>query len=114
MERREIIGSVVQTTLSSAINNTVLSFSVADGSTFPTGSDSPFVLVLDRGQLNEEKLLISSRASNTFTVLERGYDGTPASPHLINADVDHVVDAISLQDVNRTTYDNEILFWMEA
>lgn len=114
MERREILGSVVQTTLSSAINNSVLSFSVADGSTFPSGADNPFVLVLDRGQLNEEKILVSSRSSNTFTILERGYDGTPASPHLINADVDHVVDAISLQDVNKTAYDNEVLFWMEA
>lgn len=114
MERREIIGSVVKTETTAGMNNTATSFSVVDGSSFPTGSSNPFVVVIDRGLINEEKILISSRVVNVFYVGQRGYDGTPASPHLINAKVDHVLDAVAMQDMNRVTYDNQILYWMEA
>lgn len=114
MERREIIGSVIETEIVGGINNNVLTFNVLDGSTFPTGSTNPFVIVMDRGQINEEKMLISSRTGNTFVVSTRGYDGVPASPHLNGSKVDHVLDAITIQDMNTTTYDTEILFWMEA
>lgn len=114
MERREIIGSVIETELTVGINNTVSSFTVVDASTFPDGSSNPFVVVIDRGLVNEEKVLISSRSSNTFSVAERGYDGVPASPHLANAKVDHVLDATTMQDMNKVTYDNQVLYWMEA
>lgn len=114
MERREITGSVVETTLTSGITSIAGSITVVDGSTFPSGSTNSFVIVIDRGLLNEEKILIASRASNTFTVSQRGYDGTTASPHLANAKVDHVLDALAMQDMNTTVYDTEILFWMEA
>jgi len=115
MERREILGNVVSTTLSSSISNTATTISVSDGSTFPDGSSgNSFVIVLDRGNLSEEKLLCSSRTSNTITVSQRGYDGTPAGSHSAGALVDHVLDATTIQDMNSTTYNNQILHWMEA
>jgi len=115
MERREIVGNTVQTTLSAVFSNSSFSFSVVDGSTFPSGaSGNSFVVVINRGAAVEEKVLCSSRSENTFTVEQRGYDGTSAQNHSSGAGVDHVLDAYTMQDMNTTTYDNEILFWMES
>jgi hypothetical protein len=111
MLRREFSGAVLTTTLSANISNSASSISVADGSTFPSGTN-PFVIVIDRGSGSEEKILISSRSSNTFTVDTRGYDGTTAVAHTSGAFVDHVLDASVIQDMNTTTYDNEVLVWM--
>lgn len=111
MLRREFSGAVLTTTLSANISNSASSISVVDGSTFPSGTN-PFVIVIDRGSGSEEKILISSRSSNTFTVDTRGYDGTTAVAHTSGAFVDHVLDASVIQDMNTTTYDNEVLVWM--
>ena len=74
----------------------------------------PFVIVIDRGNALEEKILCSSRTGNTFTVSQRGYDGTLALNHANGAKVDHVLDATAMQDMNTSTYDNAIMYWMEA
>lgn len=111
MLRREFNGAVLQTTLSASLSDSAVSFSVTDGSTYPSGNN-PFVIVVDRANSDEEKILISTRSSNTFTVSERGYDGTTAKAHASLAHVDHVLDASVLQDMNTTTYDNEVLMWM--
>lgn len=112
MQRREFLGNVVSTTLSANITGSATSISVVDGSTFPTGSSNPFVIIIDRGTINEEKILISSRSTNTFTASSRGYDGVAAVPHSSGASVDHILDATSLQDMNTTTYDNKVLLWI--
>jgi hypothetical protein len=109
--RREFSGAVLRTTITANISNSASSISVLDGSTYPSGNN-PFVIVVDRGYSDEEKILISSRSSNTFTVEQRGYDGTTAVAHISGAYVDHVLDAAVIQDMNTTTYDNEILMWM--
>jgi hypothetical protein len=111
MLRREFSGGVLRTTLSSSINNAVTSISVVDGSTFPSGAN-PFVIVIDRGTSAEEKILVSSRSTNTFTVSTRGFDGSTANSHSSGSFVDHVLDATVIQDMNTTTYDNEVLVWM--
>ena len=114
MERREIVGSVVQTNLSNSISNSSMTIDLVDGSTFPTGSDNPFVIVIDRGNDSEEKILVSNRSGNVINVLQRGYDGVPANSHSSGSTVDHVLDAYSIQDMNKTTYDNQILYWVGA
>jgi hypothetical protein len=113
MLRRDFSGSVLRTNLSASISNTALSISVTDGSTYPVGVN-PFVIVVDRGTGSEEKMLIASRSTNTFTVNTRGYDGSPAVAHTAGSFVDHVLDAAVIQDMNETTYDNQVLMWMEA
>lgn len=112
MERREFLGSVEETTLSANVSNVDTTISLTSGSTFPTGASSPFVIVLSRGSINEEKVLCSSRTGDTITVLERGYDGTSAQAHDSGDYVDHVLDATVVQDMNTTTYDNYVLSWM--
>ena len=111
MLRREFTGAVLRTTITANISNSDSSISVLDGSTYPSGNN-PFVIVIDRGYSDEEKILISSRSSNTLTVEQRGYDGTIAVAHTSGAYVDHVLDAAVIQDMNTTTYDNEVLVWM--
>lgn len=105
MARREFLGSVVETTTTGSLTSTDTSISLTDGSTFPAGSTSPFVIVIDRGTGSEEKVLITSRSSNTLTVSQRGYDGTTATTHSSGANVDHVLDATSVQDMNTSIND---------
>ena len=112
MERREFLGNVVSTTLSASLSNVATSISLTDGSTFPTGSSNNFVIVIDRGLVTEEKILIASRSANTLTVSSRGYDGIVAVSHSNSATVDHILDATSVQDMNTTTYDTQVLLWV--
>jgi hypothetical protein len=112
MERREFAGAVITQALSANISNSATSFSVTDGSTFPTGDLNNFVVSIGRGNPYEEKILISSRSANTFTVSARGYDGTTAIDHTVGELVDHVLDATVVQSMNTTVYDNQILNWM--
>lgn len=111
MLRREFSGSVLRTNLSGSISNSDTSITVTDGSSYPTGVN-PFVIVIDRGLSTEEKILVSSRSVNTFTVASRGYDGSSAVVHSGGSFVDHVLDAAVMQDMNDTTYDNAVLMWM--
>jgi len=107
MLRREFLGSVVATTLSTSVGYFDTIISITDGSTFPTGSSgNPFVIVISRGTVNEEKILISSRSSNNLFVSQRGYDGTTPQSHTAPSSVDHVLDALTIQDMNRSTYDS--------
>ena len=112
MERREFSGAVIAQSLSANISNSASSFSVTDGSSFPSGSLNKFVVSIGRGTENEEKILITSRSSNTFTVSSRGYDGTTAVAHTAGELVDHVLDATAVQSMNTTVFDNQILNWM--
>ena len=120
LKRREFVGAASETTLSSGINSSVASFSVASGTGFPDGSSFPFVVVVDRGVADEEKVLVTSRSGNTFTVAAniggvttgRGFDSTTAAAHDSGSKVGHVLDATTMTDISQTVYDNEVLYWM--
>lgn len=111
IERREFLGGVEVSELSSSISNSSTSISLLDGSSFPTG-EQPFVLVIARGTINEEKVLCSSRTGNTVSVSSRGYDGTSALPHSAGASVDHVFDATAAQSMNTSVFDNTVYIWL--
>lgn len=98
--RKEYTGSAVPTTLAAGINDVVTSCVLTAGSSYPTGSSAPFVLALDRDSATEEKILCSARATNTITILQRGYDGTTAQAHSSGATVTHVLDAYAVQQTN--------------
>ena len=113
MERRTFSGAVVATLLANSISNSSMTIDVIDGSTFPSpSSESPMVISVDRSTEDEEKILVSTKTSNSFTVMERGYDGTVAKSHSAGAAVDHVLDATTMQDMNKIVYDTEIINWM--
>jgi len=97
---KEYEGGTVATTLSALISAGATSIAVTSGSSFPNGATAPFVVVIDRGLAAEEKVLIDTRASNTLTVQQRGYDGTVAQSHAAGATINHCVDAYTLKQVN--------------
>lgn len=112
MERREFVGAAVSTVLPSNVANSATSITVVSGSSFPTGDNNPFAIIVSRGEAAEEKMLVSSRSGNTLTISVRGYDGTTAQNHLAGAVVDHVLDSNTIQSMNTYTYDTAILQWM--
>lgn len=101
--RKTILGNVPGTTLASGISNSATSIVIASATGWPTGSDGPFAIKIDRGLETEETILIASRAGTTLTVdtSGRGYDGTTAAAHDTSARVEHVVDAVLLDEANR-------------
>lgn len=112
VERREIVGTAIAQPLSANITLSSTSISVTNGATFPTGATNKFVIVIGRGTSDEEKILISSRSANTFTVATRGYDGTTAVAHTAGDIVDHILDANTVQSMNTAVFDGQILYWM--
>jgi hypothetical protein len=80
---RAYSGAAASTIINTAMTATVPgvggTISVADDSGYP--SSGKFEIVVDRAQPNEENILISSRSGTTFTIGQRGYDGSVASAH---------------------------------
>jgi len=110
--RKSFAGAAPLTKLTAGITTISTTFSVAAGAGYPTGAGGPFVVVINRGKANEEKILVASRATNTFTVAAggRGYDGTAAQSHATDSEVMHVLDADTVDNanahVNDTTRDD--------
>jgi len=112
MERREFSGSVQSATLTSNTSSAASFFNINSGSSFPTGANNPFAIVVSRGEAAEEKMLVSSRVGDVLYISSRGYDGTTPQNHLIGAVVDHVLDSNTIQSMNTYTYDTAIMQWM--
>lgn len=95
-------GAARPTTLSGAINNTDLTFTVTTGggAGYPDGTTGVFVVTLDAGLAGEEKVLCSARTGDTFTVTTRGYDDTTASAHQNQASVQHTFSAVEAHEAN--------------
>lgn len=78
-------GGAAASTLSSGITSGATVLSVADASTWPTAN---FNVLIDRGQVGEEKVFCSTRTGNSLTVT-RGQDGTTAAAHTSGAAIEH-------------------------
>jgi hypothetical protein len=102
MPLRSYSGNAKTTTLAAAITNVATTFSVADGTGYPTGVDGPFVVTLSGGTAGEEKVLCSARTGNDFTVATggRGWDGTTAAAHSSLAAVQHTFSATDAREAN--------------
>jgi hypothetical protein len=101
-ERKEFKGNAAPTTLTGTIDSDDLSLTIANGTNWPTGgANGKFVIVIDRGEPGEEKLLCSARSGTTITVSARGHDNTTASGHTSGKSVEHVLDAETIDQVNR-------------
>lgn len=98
---KDYIGSAAATTLNGAISNVATTIVVASGSTWPDGSNGPFVATIERGAGAEERIICSARSGNTVTVLQRGYDGTTGVGHSSGVAIEHTLDAFSVKQANR-------------
>lgn len=83
----ELFTNAAETTLNGAINNSVTSVVVTDGSTFPAGN---FRVLVDT-----EFMRCTSRSGNTLTVV-RGTEGSTAASHLDLAAVNSILTAGSI------------------
>lgn len=99
MPRKAFNGGTVATRLNGPINNATTTITVLDGSTYPSGP-TPFVIAVSRGSGTEEKVLCSSRTGNVITASTRGFDGTVAQSHGDGALVEHVLDALTVDEAN--------------
>jgi hypothetical protein len=106
--RRQYAGGAKPTTLAGNLGGSTadLSISGTDFSNYPDGSVGPFYIVIDRGQVTEEKILCVSRTTNSITVYNtglsngRGNDGTSVVAHSSGATVEHVFTATDADEAN--------------
>jgi hypothetical protein len=106
--RRQYAGGAKPTTLASSLggSNSDLIISGTDFSNYPDGSVGPFYVVINRGQVSEEKILCSSRTGNTINVYNvgltngRGADGTSVVAHSVGGTVEHVFTAVDADKAN--------------
>lgn len=98
--RKEFKGGAPAATLSGSIDDDDVSFSISDATGWPVGTN-PFVIAIDRGLANEEKMLVTTRVGTTLSAITRGYDDTTAFAHGSGATVEHVLDASTIDQVNR-------------
>lgn len=97
--RKSFGGGAVKTTLAVAINATATTIALTSGggASFPSTN---FVIVIDRGLATEEKILVGSRTGDTLTVTQRGYDGAIAQSHNATSNVEHALDAYTIDQAN--------------
>ena len=88
MVRREQIVNNIGTTLNGAINDSVLSATLTDGSVFPAEGDY-------RLKIEAEVMLVTARSGDVVTI-ERGVDGTAAASHGDGISADAILSAEGL------------------
>lgn len=98
--RRDYAGAAAATTLTSGINSSDTTLSIAAYAGWPTGANGPFAVVINAGTASEEKVLCTSRSNGTITVSQRAYDGTTASAHLSGATIKHCITAVDFDEAN--------------
>jgi hypothetical protein len=98
--RKSYAGAAAATVIVGTITVGSVTITALDASTYPNGSAGPFVIRLDTGQSNEEKVLISTRVGNLLNVLERGYDGTVAVSHS-DVSLTHCLDSHTINQANQ-------------
>ena len=106
--RRSYAGGAKAALLTAELNGSTAALTIECGdlSNYPTGATGPFYVVVDRGQVTEEKILCVSRTGNTITVYDtglangRGADGTTVASHSIGAELEHVFTAQDADEAN--------------
>lgn len=97
MPAQKYPGAAVPTSIVGGISAIATSAVLAETTGWPDGSDGDFVVVIDPDQPTQEKMLCSSRSGTTLNISQRGYDGTAAASHDVNAVIRPSMDAASLQ-----------------
>lgn len=99
--RRTFAGAAAQTTITGSLTATSTTITLAAATGWPSGAEE-FYVVIDPGQANEEKVLVT-RSSTTLTAAssaKRGQDGTAAASHNNGAVIYPCVSAADLDEAN--------------
>jgi microcystin-dependent protein len=67
---------------------------------WPDYTTGPFIITVDRGGVNEEKMLCSEHTSTGILVAQRGYDNTVARAHSAGETVEHTIGAVDVSEPN--------------
>lgn len=97
MARRYYSSIAVRTTLSSGIDDTVTSITVAAVTGFP--ASYPYTLIIDEDTADQEVVQVTAGAGTTLTVT-RGVDGSVAVAHDAGSAVNHGVSARDYDEPN--------------
>lgn len=97
MARRFYSSIAVRTTLSSGINDSVTSITVAAVTGFP--GSYPYTLILDEDTASQEVVEVTAGTGTTLTIT-RGVDGSVAAAHSTGAAVNHGVSARDFDEPN--------------
>lgn len=89
------------TSLTAGIDNTATTLPVASTTGYP---NPPFIVAIERGDANEEVILVQGKTSNAFTNCVRGYNGTSAVSHLAGKAVEHTTAAIDYTEMSDHIY----------
>jgi hypothetical protein len=105
-ERRDFAGAAPLTTLVGTISNSDMTLEIANASGWPTGSAGDFFIVIDRGNVGEEKIRCASRSGTSITVQTSGRaaDETIASTHQSGVNVEHCITAIDADEANAAVF----------
>lgn len=96
------VAATVTVGLGSATSAPAETFTLSATTGWPTGSNGPFAVVVDRGTALEEKILCLSRSGSNVTIDTRGYDGTTGVAHTAGAaTVELCVTATDLDEANK-------------
>jgi hypothetical protein len=103
--RREYKGAAAATSLSSGMSNADTTFVLVANTNWPTGAVGNFIVTINRGFADEEKILCSGQAARTVTVATsgRGFDGTTAQLHAAGATVECTLSAFDADEWNQHT-----------
>lgn len=67
---------------------------------WPDYTTGPFIITVDRGGPNEEKMLCSEYTTSSILVAQRGYDNTTAKAHSAGEKVEHTIAAVDVAEPN--------------
>jgi hypothetical protein len=102
--RLEHAGAANQSTLAGDIGSGDTSLTLQSGTGWPTGGVGPFYATIDAGTAAEEKILVTSRSTNTLNGITRGADGTAGTAHSAGATVNHTFTAIEADEANQAAH----------
>lgn len=109
MPRRDYTGNAVATTLTSGITSGDLAIPIAASTGWPTGgANGKFYVTINRGESDEERVLVESRTGLNLTVSavgDRGVDDTSAQSHASGATIEHTFSAVDADEANAHVFD---------
>lgn len=112
MARRDYTGNAVPTTITAGINSSDLSIDIAASTGWPSGgANGKFFVTINRGESDEERVLISSRTGTTLTIAavgDRGVDDTSAQSHTSGATIEHTYSAVDADEANQHKNDTAL------
>ena len=100
MGKRSYAGGANKATLTAPTTEITNILAVTPLVGWPDYVVGPFIITVNRGQVNEEKMLCSEYQASGIVVSQRGYDGTVAMSHSAGETVEHTIGSVDVSEPN--------------